>query len=375
MSLTRALVLACLATPSIAVVAHWPDGNAECPCINPWESRRLLPSEQTPRPGCDLTRASDGHCFNASYGSNGCAAYDLHAPECLYAPGRPPWCADMWCFVDEQACKRGYRPSAYFPSNGQESAESESASGGLTDGSSLHYSYQTCGYVDFFTDSTSAFAAQMSAVAASTPNAKLRIGFPGDSASMYTIVGTRPYPDGSPKVVAGSGVGGTNRSGAVVVLVANLLTQLSVPWEETAISARSLEYSPASSFTACVHEVAIGNLDLCIGNFWPTARRRTIANFASPIYRDSFHLIVPYAPPGAYASIWRSLQAPFTPFSAELWLMIFVILGLVGLMGVNAERTKIPTWYQLLAGAPTAIFKGCGMLPPCPRPKASGLAC
>jgi hypothetical protein len=29
----------------------------------------------------------------------------------------------------------------------------------------------------------------------------------------------------------------------------------------------------SSSYTACVHEVALGETDICIGNFWMTPQR------------------------------------------------------------------------------------------------------
>jgi hypothetical protein len=49
-----------------------------------------------------------------------------------------------------------------------------------------------------------------------------------------------------------------------------MLRDLRVPLEIVPISDRSREFSPSSSYTACVHDVAIGQVDLCVGNFWPT---------------------------------------------------------------------------------------------------------
>ncbi|CAE8739850.1 unnamed protein product [Polarella glacialis] len=46
-----------------------------------------------------------------------------------------------------------------------------------------------------------------------------------------------------------------------------------------------------SSFTACIHELALKTTDACVGNFWPTLDRRLLASFTSAIYEDTFHLV------------------------------------------------------------------------------------
>jgi hypothetical protein len=82
---------------------------------------------------------------------------------------------------------------------------------------------------------------------------------------MYTVVGSNPYfPNGLRKVPVGGGVGGTNRSGSSLVLMDDILNELGVPWEEIRISQRSYEFAQGSSYTACVHEVAIGNVDMWV---------------------------------------------------------------------------------------------------------------
>lgn len=41
-----------------------------------------------------------------------------------------------------------------------------------------------------------------------------------------------------------------------------------------------------------VHEVALGETDLCIGNFWMTSQRLLLSSFGPNIYNDEFRLIV-----------------------------------------------------------------------------------
>ena len=97
------------------------------------------------------------------------------------------------------------------------------------------------------------------------------------------------------------------------------------------VSTRSVEFSPTSSFTACVHEVALGNTDMCWGNFWPTATRRHMTTFSGSIYEDEFNVIV-RASADAQRSFLTALAQPFTPFTPELWLLILVVFGFVGIM-------------------------------------------
>jgi len=107
-----------------------------------------------------------------------------------------------------------------------------------------------------------------------------------------------------------------------------------------------------------VHEVGIGGADMCFGNFWPTAQRKKVASFASTIYRDTFHLIVFQDK----ASTTLDFAKPFAPFATELWLLIFSIFGVVGVLMTRevaiAAHGKSPSWCQLISSTPMAVFKG-----------------
>ena len=92
---------------STAAVAHWPNGQTGCPCIDPW-TYNLDARNQAGHASvsdCDLIRKPDSYCYAASYGSAGCAAYDLTAtPECSQAETISEWCSGLWCWVDVSAC-------------------------------------------------------------------------------------------------------------------------------------------------------------------------------------------------------------------------------------------------------------------------------
>ena len=104
----------------------------------------------------------------------------------------------------------------------------------------------------------------------------IRISYPGDSGSGYTIV-TRD--DGS-------------KTGSVVEFVDFILREYDIEPTVVPISAASLAFSPKSSFTACVHEVVLGGTDLCVGNFWPTFERRSLGGtFTNALYMDQFRVV------------------------------------------------------------------------------------
>ena len=62
-------------------------------------------------------------------------------------------------------------------------------------------------------------------------------------------------------------------------------------WVEKPITAASRARFNSSSFTACVHDVALNETDMCIGNFWMTSQRLHMAAFSTAIYDDSFSLV------------------------------------------------------------------------------------
>lgn len=77
---------------------------------------------------------------------------------------------------------------------------------------------------------------------------------------------------------------------------------------------------PGSSFTACVLDVKVGNVDLCVGNFWVTAERLALINFVQPFSEDKLYLVVQNdAVPETFGDL---LYKPLKPFQPELWLMV-----------------------------------------------------
>lgn len=334
-------VIACLHTALAAEpppVAYWAAGNEECPCIDPW-ARGLQADPGADGLGCSLIRTSDQHCYNSSYGSQGCQRYDWDAtPECARATVKEPWCNALWCFVDGTQCRRAFRPSVFFVNKTISSPLGKQL---------LVFSYNTCGYVNSFTEEES--VEPLLQVASGRPNGKLRVSFPSDSGSGYTVVSP-------PKVQPFLGVGGTNRSGAFLRFMEDIMSTYAVPWEEHPISDRSHEFSPNSVWTACVHEVAIGNTDMCWGNFWPTATRQRLTSFASTVYADKFYVIV-YAH-RSDISLATALLKPFTPFTPTLWFTLLFVFGLAGVSMTHQNDERGCQAWRFCCSVPSSVVNG-----------------
>ena len=227
-----------LAFVSLASWANAFAGHETCPCIDPWageiDLNRHAPASI--EAGCNVTREGDAKCYPASYGSSACAAHDMTStPECMTADesSRPAWCVDEWCYVDLNNCASPDGSTAFFP--GVRIASTWESCPVATR-VPLDYSYRTCGALPQY-DDEDRHAKILRAFAARLPGGKLRVAFPGDSGSWYTLVGNTPYPAGSGKdgerpVPVGGGVGGTNRSGSVPVLFDRIFRNHGIPWEE-----------------------------------------------------------------------------------------------------------------------------------------------
>jgi hypothetical protein len=77
---------------------------------------------------------------------------------------------------------------------------------------------------------------------------------------------------------------------------------------------------PASSYTACVHDVAVGNFDICVADLWRTAERSKISHFTPALKYDHFYLVT--RKQMVEDSIWVMLGRPFLPFSQAAWCAV-----------------------------------------------------
>jgi hypothetical protein len=148
----------------------------------------------------------------------------------------------------------------------------------------------------------------------------LRVSYPGDSGSGYTV-----------KTVAeGSGwYAGEGRSvdGSVVAFMHSIAAEVGATLEFHPVSNASRQQvynqlGSTSSYTACVHEVALNETDFCIGNFWITNERLLMSTFSGTLYEDVIKLIVLTDDTTAGMTwwdwTWKRLRVPAKPFTPDV---------------------------------------------------------
>ena len=375
-----------LVTPTLAAHdavmsdAEWHTGNPSCPCIDPWR-RNLQPNGNAGFANaaipCNLTRSSDSHCFSARYGSDVCSWHDhSESPDCNVA-NPAAWCLAKWCWIDPYDCSRPNHVTNWFPNvtyDVYDSGSGEDGSDVIGNGRRLRssyeaiipaqadrltYSYETCGYVNNFGTRGTSQRVALREAARLRPGGELRITIPPADNPPY-VVSHEAYPA---EIPSSGGVGGTNRSGAVPVLLDRLLTLSSVPWRLVPISQSSYNYSVDSSYTACVHEIAIGNADMCWANIWTTSARRTLATFSGQIYSDNFYLVTNQSTSGGDENqtfidqTMAGVHDIFAPFSPDLWLGTLIALCYTGMVLIfMAEQPE--SLRSFCTSLPTSLLRG-----------------
>lgn len=229
----------------------------------------------------------------ASYGFDFCHDWDQIMPECkLSSP--PRYCPAKWCYVD-WSCRRPKRDSAVLRN--------------------IFYSYSTCGSVEEFDTSwwggedrspvyAYAFGNRISLEDASdddsTSTLKRRI-------LQFTYYAMRDA-DFDPHLV----------------VYKNL-------------SAASRATRPNSSYAACLKDISLGNIDLCVGDMWDTHDRRLIRYtlFSGNVFSEDNYMVGPRrvqeSDEGFFDNLAYHMRRPFRPFSWDLWGLIFVVTLVNGL--------------------------------------------
>jgi len=110
----------------------------------------------------------------------------------------------------------------------------------------------------------------------------------------------------------------TRIPGALVKTVSNIAKQHNPPLNITLLdgwaSQQSQDYFPSSSYTACVMDVVVGKVDICIADFWVTPERLSF---------DAEFLIA-FGSDGKLSHFARSTSVLCLP--ASLVLLLFIVL-------------------------------------------------
>ncbi len=298
-----------------ALIALGEAGAQNCRCIDPWRHHNVS------EPGACLnyTDPATGlqHCVPNNYGAGRCETWDATlAPSCADVDGRPlasaipDWCSRRWCYINYTECWRPHSQAAYtFPT-------------GAYRGEGLHYSYETCGNLDTYAEDM-----HYSSLKGST----LRVTLPVDSGSRHALY-TDPHTG--------------ERTGSMIDFMNEVAVSGGFTWTLRSISnASRLLYS--SSYTQCVHDVALNETDLCIGPFWLTPERLLMSRFSVSIYSNTFLLVV-QQPNTRIASVKDFIlrlqehwKVPFRPFTKHAWWTIGCVTFFMSVVMVSITRRAV----------------------------------
>jgi len=251
--------------------------------------------------------------LGADYGMVGCAAYDEDQSSTGCQSNRGSHCLNPWCWVDMTLCPlnkdlckasgsvEGTDSSPYCRTRPRDRSN-------LEVNFSLYYSYETCNSVNVYDMS--------------------RLFEPISGKSLKTAVDAW-----GPWLVLRKDYNGHEKFGGPL-------------WDFFTSSLDTIEPAPlvnivpgwatsesrqkfSSSYTACVHDVAVGNRDICVADLWVTPERNQLANFLPTVKSDNFHLVVPRKI--EEITFYHRISRPFMPFSRAAWFgiagFLFVIAG------------------------------------------------
>ena len=207
-----------------------------CPCINPWDYYNNSLSVDN----CTLSNGEEGYllqfqsqesidCYPKEYGAS-CQNWDglYRAKQCAGNgyDKEGSYCSSKWCFVDPLNCKILYQQSTLVVDvNAMDNV--------------VYASYETCGNINAY---------NIDRYSTVFLNQTLTIAFPGDSSALYDLfTNSEGEKDGS-SVRFFEDVQSFYNYNVDVVEISNISRQ---------------KYS--SSYSACVHDVALGLVDLCVG--------------------------------------------------------------------------------------------------------------
>lgn len=272
-----------------------------------------------------------------SYGLEGCKPYDMALrsgfADCTIVPP-PEYCSLSWCYVDEEICQvrrmcLGSEVRPYCRDRPRKATQASSHVDFM-----LFYSYETCGNLDTYT-SERVHEESFNVTYVATPM---------ESRPWSFVVETSGEP---------VGIVTDLETAAVQVLHSDLIFMQDV-------TAASLQRFPTSSWSACLHDIAIGVVDMCFGDFWVSKERLIYVSFLPALYQDEFRLVAQTTSGDTMMTI---MEQPFLPFEWELWISVFSFLIVAGLLLAFAEREHNeddfpdPSWWRgALKGSYVAVM-------------------
>lgn len=266
-------------------------GRTDCPCIDPaltsspyfFESKLVIPS-----PTAGLLTYNGTQEFGSFCGTWSADIGDTCS-----------LCATSYCYVDPQNCAVANYPTDYFPTL------------------HLSYSYLTCG--------DNQAQDQLDQVSATLlKGMTLKYAYPKSSSPWHFTTANGAW------------------SGSVARFFHDLEREAGFIGIRHQVSNTSLSMFQ-SPWDACVHDVRMGVIDVCVSVVQETDSRRRMSAYATPIMAGAMRLMVPlvdgsaskWNPLEGYDSVWF---AWLRPFSTGLWLLT-VLAVIAGGMVLSAMET------------------------------------
>jgi len=255
--------------------------SSDCPCIDPFDGQVL-------NANCPLVPSSpdDISCVTASYGSAGCFPYDnSRLSECI-GDDPPYYCQLEWCYVDPENCDRDPIPATSI------------TFGAFPD---LFRSYTTCGNVE-------GLEAEKR-IERLNSLGSIRVSYPGSSGT-WTMINN----------------GDGDVEGSFPLFFDRIFEEHGIEKIFTPISQTSFDLFPLSSYSACVHEVALGNTDICVADHFSTSERRAMSTFVATIYDANLKVLSKINVQGDRSVKQLFENNPVEVFDSLVWFLILVSL-------------------------------------------------
>lgn len=134
---------------------------------------------------------------------------------------------------------------------------------------------------------------------------------------------------------------------ALLIMGSHVLDMLGVP----PASVRYREVSNASMslqkglYTGCVNDIALGNMDMCVGDWWRTAERADLGVPFVPVHQEKIRLVLKKGQRrenlvGTFSKTMNSLTTAIKPFEYNLWILIMMTMLLASLLMAVMERAE-----------------------------------
>ena len=157
-------------------------------------------------------------------------------------------------------------------------------------------------------------------------------------------------------ITGDASVNGWPHGGALVAFADALLRNFDVPPPfnvtgsfATAESMRKL--GPfTTEYTGCVHDVSIGNYDLCAVDTWMLPERMKMSDFLPPFDSEQFYLMVPDQPDDQLTFL-ESITRTFLPFTGATWGVVIAFL-----VGSLLIYVRFSAWFWCFSALPFSHF-------------------